>query len=209
MALTGIFLILFLIVHLIGNLQLLKGDGGEAFNIYAHFMTSNPIISAIAYILYACFLVHICWAGLLTLHNRKARVKSYLVNKNSSVWSSRNMGILGTIILIFLVIHLKNFWVLVKFGSLPTKSYEGHDYEDLYTVCAQVFSQGWYVALYTVSMLFLAFHLWHGFASAFQTLGLNHVKYSPIIKFVGRVYAIVVPLGFASIPIVMFYHPLG
>lgn len=207
MSLTGLFLITFLIVHLIGNLQLLKDDNGMSFNIYAHFMASNPVIKAVAYLLYATFLVHIIWALLLTIHNRKSRDHAYKVFRNSSGWASRNMGILGTFILIFLVIHLKDFWAVVMWGSLPTQTYDGSNYEDLYLIVAQAFSQGWYVALYVVSMALLAFHLWHGFASAFQTLGLNHIKYSPIIKFVGRLYAIVVPLLFAWIPIRMFYHP--
>ena len=111
MALTGLFLILFLVIHLIGNLQLLKDDGGEAFNVYAQFMTSNPLIVIISYVNYACILAHILWALLLTLRNRGARGNvGYAVVKNSSPWTSRNMGILGTFVLIFLVIHLKGFW---------------------------------------------------------------------------------------------------
>jgi succinate dehydrogenase / fumarate reductase cytochrome b subunit len=110
MALTGLFLILFLVVHLIGNLQLLKADGGQAFNVYAKFMTSNPLIVVISYVNYAFILLHIIWAILLTSRNRSARgPEGYAVVKNSSPWTSRNMGILGTFIFIFLVIHLKGF----------------------------------------------------------------------------------------------------
>src|SRR5688572_21599465 len=97
MALTGLFLTLFLVIHLIGNLQLLKNDDGEAFNVYAKFMTSNPIIVTISYINYACILLHVVWAILLTIRNRKSRGgQGYAVIKNSSPWTSRNMGILGT-----------------------------------------------------------------------------------------------------------------
>lgn len=111
MALTGLFLITFLIVHLIGNFQLLADDGGKSFNIYAKFMTTNPVIKTTSYILYATFLVHIIWSVILTLQNRKSRPIGYAETAgNNSTWSSRNMGILGTIILIFLIIHLRNFW---------------------------------------------------------------------------------------------------
>jgi len=205
MALTGLFLILFLVVHLIGNLQLLKNDGGEAFNIYAQFMTSNPLIKTVSYVNYTFIILHVVWAIILSRRNRIARgSKGYAINKNSSEWTSRNMGILGTFIFIFLVIHLKGFWYEMHWGGIAVENYDGKEVKDLYAVVAAAYSQVWYVAVYVVSMLLLSFHLWHGFASAFQTLGLNHTKYNPIIKFVGRAFAIVVPVGFALIPILMF-----
>ncbi|MEO5975858.1 MAG: succinate dehydrogenase cytochrome b subunit [Chryseolinea sp.] len=205
MALTGLFLVLFLVVHLIGNLQLLKHDGGEAFNVYAKFMTSNPLIKTVSYVNYTAILVHILWAILLTLHNRKARGPAgYAVNKNSSAWTSRNMGILGTFILIFLVIHLKDFWAVMHWGYTPMATYEGKEYKDLFKVVDLAYSNVYYVMLYVFSMCMLGFHLWHGFASAFQTLGLNHLKYNAVIKFVGHTFAIVVPALFALIPIWMF-----
>jgi succinate dehydrogenase / fumarate reductase cytochrome b subunit len=205
MALTGLFLILFLLVHLIGNLQLLKNDGGEAFNIYAQFMTSNPLIKTVSYVNYTFIILHVVWAIILSRRNRIARgSKGYAINKNSSEWTSRNMGILGTFIFIFLVIHLKGFWYEMHWGGIAVENYDGKEVKDLYAVVAAAYSQVWYVAVYVVSMLLLSFHLWHGFASAFQTLGLNHTKYNPIIKFVGRAFAIVVPVGFALIPILMF-----
>jgi succinate dehydrogenase / fumarate reductase cytochrome b subunit len=205
MALTGLFLIIFLVVHLIGNLQLLKHDGGHAFNVYAKFMTSNPVIKTVSYVNYACIIIHIIWALLLTLHNRSARgPQGYAVNKNSSAWTSRNMGILGTFILIFLVIHLKGFWAEMHWGNMPVQVYDGEEVKDLFAVVDLAYSQIWYVAIYVFSMAVLGFHLWHGFASAFQTLGLNHLKYNPIIRFVGRAFAIIVPVLFAIIPIIMF-----
>ena len=205
MALTGLFLILFLAVHLAGNLLLLKNDNGEAFNIYAKFMTSNPLILTISYVNYACILAHVIWALLLTVQNRKARGgEGYAVIKNSSPWTSRNMGILGTFILIFLVIHLKGFWYEMHWGGIPTVNYDGEQVKDLYTVVQAAYSKAWYVGIYVFSMLVLAFHLWHGFVSAFQTLGLNHAKYNPLIAFVGKAFAIIVPALFALIPIWMF-----
>jgi succinate dehydrogenase / fumarate reductase, cytochrome b subunit len=208
MALSGLFLITFLAVHLAGNLQLLKHDGGEAFNVYAKFMTSNPVIKTVSYGNYFLILLHIFIAAALSWKNRTARGSTgYAVTSGkSSAWSSRNMGILGTIILIFLVIHMKDFWAQMHWGGIPSATYEGVEVKDLYAVVALAFGQGWYVALYVVCMITLSFHLWHGFTSAFQTLGLNHMKYNPVINFVGRAFAIVVPALFALIPIVMFFN---
>ncbi|MEJ7644503.1 MAG: succinate dehydrogenase cytochrome b subunit [Chryseolinea sp.] len=207
MAITGLFLILFLVVHLIGNLQLLKTDRGEAFNVYAKFMTSNPIIVIVSYVNYAAIIVHVVWAIILTRLNRKARgAEGYAINKNSSPWTSRNMGILGTLILIFLVIHLKGFWYQMHWGGIPTVAYDGEEYKDLYAVVDVAYQEAWFVALYVISMIILGFHLWHGFASAFQTLGINHLKYNPVIRFVGRAFAIVVSGLFALIPLWMFFR---
>ncbi|HEY8934973.1 MAG TPA: succinate dehydrogenase cytochrome b subunit [Cyclobacteriaceae bacterium] len=206
MALTGLFLISFLIIHLIGNLQLLKHDDGQAFNIYAQFMTHNPVIKTISYTLYTSILVHVIWAIMLTAKNRSARgTTSYVVSNKSTKWASRNMGILGTFIFIFLVIHMRQFWAEMHWGSVPVVSYDGEEVKNLYETCKLAFANVWYVALYTVSMVMLGFHLWHGFASAFQTLGLNHQKYNPIINFVGKAFAIIVPALFAIIPILMFF----
>jgi succinate dehydrogenase (or fumarate reductase) cytochrome b subunit, b558 family len=209
MSLSGIFLITFLAVHLAGNLQLLKDDEGMAFNVYAQFMTTNGLIKFISYGNYTLILLHIVVATTLSIQNRKARgPEGYAVTTGkSSSWASRNMGILGTVILIFLVIHMKDFWAQMHWGGIPTASYEGHaDVKDLYRIVSLAFSQGWYVALYVVCMVMLSFHLWHGFTSAFQTLGLNHMKYNPVINFVGRAFAIVVPALFALIPIMMFFN---
>jgi succinate dehydrogenase / fumarate reductase cytochrome b subunit len=205
MALTGLFLVLFLVVHLIGNLQLLKNDSGQAFNVYAKFMTSNPIIVTISYVNYAFILIHVVWALWLTFSNRKARgSEGYAIVKNSSPWTSRNMGILGTLILIFLVIHLRGFWYEMHWGGIPTANYDGVEVKNLYATVDEAYSKAWYVAVYVFSMLVLAFHLWHGFVSAFQTLGWNHKKYNPLIAFVGKAFAIIVPALFALIPIWMF-----
>ncbi|CAN5448955.1 succinate dehydrogenase [soil metagenome] len=204
MALTGLFLISFLVIHLIGNLQLLKGDGGQAFNVYAQFMTHNPVIKTISYSLYASIVIHSVWALLLTIGNRKARGTGYAVGGTSSKWTSRNMGILGTITLIFIVIHMRQFWAEMHWGSVPYQIYDGEEYKDLYTICAFAFAQIWYVILYVFCMIVLGFHLYHGFQSAFQTLGLNHLKYNPIIRVVGTGFSLVVPALFALIPIWMF-----
>src|SRR5690606_26881954 len=119
MSLTGLFLIIFLVVHLIGNLQLLEGDEGRAFNIYTQFMTTNPFVKTASYITYSFILIHTIWAIILTRKNRKARGSTgYAVVKNSSHWTSRNMGILGTFIFIFIILHMRHFWYELKFGAV-------------------------------------------------------------------------------------------
>lgn len=207
MALTGLFLVLFLVVHLAGNLQLLSSDGGQSFNVYAKFMTTNGLIKTTSYLLYATFIAHIVWSLLLTMYNSKARGPEKYANSKSSdkvTWNSRNMGLLGTIVFIFLVIHMKNFWFEMHWGDVPLVSYDGEEYKDLYTVVGAAFSQWWYVALYCFAMLGLAFHLYHGFQSSFQTLGLNTSKYTPAIQGLGVAFSILVPGLFALIPIWMF-----
>ncbi len=207
MALTGLFLILFLVIHLIGNLQLLKSDSGQAFNIYAKVMTSNPFIKVISYVNYTAILVHVIWSIIITRRNKAARgPRGYAVVDNSSHWTSRNMGILGTFIFIFIILHLRDFWYEMHWGGIPTATYDGVEYNNLYDVVDHVYSEIWFVALYVVSMALLAFHLFHGFGSAFQTLGLNHLKYNPVIKFVGVAFAIVVPALFALIPVYMYFN---
>ncbi|MGY6521348.1 MAG: succinate dehydrogenase cytochrome b subunit [Mongoliitalea sp.] len=211
MALTGLFLILFLVVHLAGNLQLLLPDGGESFNVYAHTMANNPLIKVVSIGNFAFILLHVIYSIVLTQHNKKSRPVAYAMSKEgkSSTWASRNMGILGTVILIFLVVHLKGFWYEAKFGTLPTTMIDGESYSDIYAIVAAAYANVWYVLIYVVSMGFLAFHLSHGFASAFQTLGLNHVKYSPLIQKVGAGFSIIVPVLFALIPIVMYIQSLS
>jgi len=207
MALTGLFLILFLVVHLIGNLQLLKDDEGQAFNIYAQFMTSNPLIKIVSIVNYAMILFHVIWAIIISRRNRLARgPQGYALTRNSSHWTSRNMGILGTFIFIFLVIHLRSFWYEMHWGGIPTATYDGTEYKNLYAVVDHAYADLWFVILYVVSMVLLAFHLFHGFGSAFQTLGLNHVKYNPVIRGVGIAFAIVVPALFALIPVYMYLY---
>jgi succinate dehydrogenase / fumarate reductase, cytochrome b subunit len=207
MALTGLFLILFLAVHLTGNLQLLKDDGGKSFNIYAEFMSTNPLIQTVSKGNFAFIIIHVIWAIILTRKNRAARgPEGYAVTSGkSSHWTSRNMGILGTIVLVFIVIHLKDFWFQMHYGPVPTLDYDGHPTRDLSALVSDWFHKGWYVGLYVLCMVGVGFHLWHGFASAFQTLGLNHLKYNGLIEFVGRAFAIVVPALFALIPIVMYF----
>lgn len=207
MALTGLFLILFLTGHVSGNLLLFKSDGGEAFNIYAKFMTTNPAVKLLSYLTYISVIGHVIYSIALAKYNKSARPVAYSVTKGStnSSAASRNMGILGTIILLFLAGHMYTFWYQMHWGSVPLISIEGEEYKNLYSVVQLAFQQTWMVALYIIAMGFLGFHLSHGFASAFQTLGLSHQKYSPAIQFVGRVYCILVPILFASMPVYIYF----
>lgn len=209
MALTGLFLCVFLVVHLLGNLQLfIPGEEGrEAFNGYSKFMTSNPLIKTVSYLLYASIILHAAVSLILTAQNRKARPVRYAKSTPSanSTWSSRNMGILGTVILIFIVIHMKSFWYEMHWGGLPMDPW-GH--KDLYTITVAAFKEGWYVALYVFSMAAIAFHLVHGFASAFQTLGLRNKKYYPFINGFGWFFALSISAAFAAIPLYIYFNSL-
>lgn len=207
MALTGLFLILFLTGHVAGNMQLFYNDGGQAFNIYAKFMTTNPVVKLLSYLTYISVIGHVVYSIILSRLNKSARPIGYAQSgaSTNSTWSSRNMGILGTIILVFLAGHMYTFWYQMHWGGIPTVNYEGVEYKDLYTVVQVAFQQTWLVAWYVIAMGFLAFHLYHGFASAFQTLGLNHKKYSPAIQAVGKFYCIVVPVLFAAMPLYIYF----
>jgi len=181
MSMTGLFLISFLVVHLTGNLMLFKDDNGVAFNAYAHFMSTAGIIRVAELILVLGFVLHIYTAWRLTRHNRQTRPQDYIYSRpdiNSS-WFSRNMGITGSVVLIFLLTHLHHFWFKYKFqADIPLAA--GTD---------------------IVAMVFLGFHLAHAFESAFQTLGIHHKKYTPFLKKLGVLFAIIVPAGFATMPI--------
>jgi len=197
MAITGLFLIVFLVEHLIGNLMLLEKDG-TSFNNYVLFM-DNPFIKVAEYILFAGFIFHIAYAAIITTKNKKARPIGYQYSTPSqnSSWFSRNMGLSGSIVFIFLVVHLSHFFIPYKITHSADNT--------LYDTAIIVFSQTWVVVLYVIGMCLLSFHLNHGFQSAFQTLGLRHSKYTPFIKKLGTAFAIVVPAAFAYIPIYIHF----
>jgi len=204
MSVTGLFLCSFLVIHLVGNLQLFKHDHGAAFNIYSHFMGTNPIIRTIEWVLVAGFGFHIYESIMLTRRNKAARgSQGYVVDhaEQNSEWTSRNMGLLGTIILIFLIVHLYNFFWRARFGELDP---DINNNDDLYTLVVSSFHQWWYVLLYVAAQIALGYHLWHGFRSGFQTLGLNHRKYTPLIKTVGYAFSVIVSAGFAAMPLYFY-----
>ena len=239
MALTGLFLCTFLIVHLGGNLQLFANDNGYSFNVYANFLTHFPPIEVIAYLLYLSILVHAVYALVLTIKNRKARKVAYAVTaKTPTVWSSKNMGLLGSILFLFIVIHMSDFWYTYKYThNVAFKEYRTNlqtgetvaidrnnlpaDFshavytdngtevvivKDLHARIVASFSNIWYVIIYVIAMGALSFHLLHGFQSAFRTVGWVHSRYQPAIYFVGTwLFAVIIPLGFAAMPIVYFF----
>lgn len=214
MSLTGIFLMLFLIVHLLGNLQILSNDGGVGFNAYAKFMTSNPLIKLTSYLLYLSILLHAIQGWRLWSQNRNARgAQGYAVKVTRAVSTNARaasrMGWLGTIIFVFLVLHMWQFWFQMKTGNVEMVNINGVEVKDLYTPVMLAFSDPLYVIVYVFSMYVIGLHLNHGFQSAFQTLGINHKKYSPLIRFLGKAYSILVPLGFALIPILVFGQVQG
>jgi succinate dehydrogenase / fumarate reductase cytochrome b subunit len=127
---------------------------------------------------------------------------------NRSSWASRNMGFLGTFILLFIVGHLSQFWWQAKFGTMPMVAIDGMQMKDLYLVVNEAFKNPIIVVLYALSMVFIGFHLSHGFQSAFQTLGLNHVKYTPVIQAIGLAFCILIPLGYAAIPVLMYLNSM-
>jgi succinate dehydrogenase / fumarate reductase cytochrome b subunit len=208
MGITGLFLISFLLVHCFLNSFIFFDKTGELFNEGAHFMATNWIIRAMEVVLMAGLLLHIVQGARLTFQNKAARPQKYAYTNGSanSKWYSRSMGLLGTLLLIFLIVHLSNFWVVSRFtfienfeGLKPVKDANGH--ENLYGVMAITFKNPLLVVLYVISMISLAYHLLHGFASAFQTLGWNHKKYTPMIKAIGVGFSILIPLIFAAMPI--------
>ncbi|GAA3966363.1 succinate dehydrogenase cytochrome b subunit [Pedobacter ginsengiterrae] len=205
MGITGLFLISFLIVHCGINALIFINDGGLTFNVGAHFMATNWIIRAGEIVLFIGLLAHIFQALRLTLQNQKARPVKYAVNdgKANSKWYSRSMGLLGTLLLIFLVVHLKDFWVVSRFTGIPTVDANGH--EDLYAVMREKFQDPVRVAVYILAMISLCYHLLHGFASAFQTMGWNHSKYNGIIKGAGIWYSIIISILFAAMPIAVHF----
>lgn len=203
MAITGLFLCSFLIIHFLGNIALYTNP--VQFNEYTRFMTSNPIIRIMELVLVAGFLTHIIDAVMLSRANKKAQPVKYAMDKKQSSWYSRNMGLTGTIILVFLVIHLQSFWYGYKFGAIAmTIDSSGQEIKDMYTMVTEAFSEFWYCALYVIAVTLLGFHLNHGFQSAFQSVGFRHKKYTPTIKTLGTAFSILVTLGFASFPIYFF-----
>lgn len=272
MALTGLFLCLFLVGHLLGNLQLLMGNNTEAalqFNKYALFMTTNPAVKLLSYLTYISIIFHAVDGIYLAIQNKKARPVAYAMSnpsKNSS-FSSRNMAVLGTVVLIFIATHMVNFWYKMKFTDqiplqtisvdngmggkqefiitadygqskfMPKEQLDGKNlvqvgnkiyitkpikvefaegYKDLHKVTYEFFkskaklfnvipNEGLVFTLfYVLSMAFLGFHLWHGFQSAFQSLGVNG-KFTPAIKVFGKAFSVIVPILFAIIPIYIHF----
>ena len=200
MALSAMFLLIFLVMHLSTNL--ISVFSQDAFNEASHFMGYNPLVQFLMQpILGFAVVFHFVMGFVLEAKNNKARPVKYGYSNNgaNATWVSRNMIISGAVILAFLALHLYDFWVhemdfkyVEHLSPEPTRYWEElhHKFADL-----------WRVALYVVSFVLLGLHLSHGFQSSFQSVGANHPKYLPAIKTIGNVYAVIIPLGFIFIAI--------
>lgn len=218
MGATGLFLITFLIVHAGINSMIFFNDGGETFNHWGHFMGSNIIIRTMEIGLMLFLLLHIVQGLLLWRQNKIARPVKYAMARpdGKSKWYSKSMGLLGTLILIFLIMHFYHFWVPSRFGGMASiqpltettlgQEYNNQPVHNLYREMQNVFSGNLIVIIfYVLGCVSLCWHLMHGFQSSFQTFGVNHKRYTPLIKTVGVVYSIGISLLFASMPLAFYF----
>jgi succinate dehydrogenase / fumarate reductase cytochrome b subunit len=192
---TGLFLCSFLIVHLSGNLLLFRNDGGKAFDTYSEFMSTNTGIRIMEIVLFAGFLIHIIFAVSHWISNRLSRPERYLRNRASenSALESRLTFVTGSIVFIFLVVHLRSFFVPSRFAAAGTGV-------SMYELVRAAFSSPIYDGFYVVAMALLAYHLRHGFQSAFQTFGLRPGR-EKIIDWIAIIFWLLIPIGFAAMPL--------
>ncbi len=218
MGLTGIFLILFLIVHVGINACIFADlsffneyEDGEMFNKAAHFMGSTVVVRILEIGLFAGIFLHIIQGLVLEIQNRQRRgAVNYAVGlgNRGSKWYSRSMGLLGTILLIFMIIHWFHFWIPARITGHEPLPDDG-DMHNMFHLMQYTFSQLWVVVLYVIACISLAYHLLHGFQSAFRTLGLGNKKWLVIVQALGVGYSIIVPLLFALMPIAMYLGWVG
>jgi succinate dehydrogenase / fumarate reductase cytochrome b subunit len=196
MSLTGLFLCTFLVEHLVGNLILFVGE--EAYNSYTEFMVSNPIIRAVEILLFASLLFHPLVGLLLWIANKRARPNKYEVYKlkENAPLASRMTMLTGGFIFVFLVVHLRTFFAPLRFGDVHPSAYR---------LVQEAFSNGLYSAFYIVALIFLGFHLRHGFQAAFQTLGLRSKKYVGLLDAIAFIFWFLIPLGFATLPVYFYF----
>ena len=207
MALAGLFLVLFLLVHLGINLTLILFESPRIFNIAAHFMASNYLIKIFEIVLFGGILLHILYGLIVQIQNWLARPKRYKVdNYAQTSFFSKFMIHTAVIVLTFITIHLVDFYFRSKFGHIQEVTYEGgKQIHDMGSLVVAKFQVPGFVIFYIASFLFLGFHLLHGFQSAFQTLGLNHKVYTPLIKLLGIAYSFLVVAGFTAIPVIIYF----
>jgi succinate dehydrogenase / fumarate reductase cytochrome b subunit len=216
MALTGISLILFLVVHVGLNACIWANDKGEMFNTGANFMGSMLVIRLMEIGLFAGIIMHLAQGYILAYQNQTKRDVKYAIDYGNagSKWYSRSMGLLGTLILLFLIMHIYHFWIPSRFGGIANvKPLEeinyanalGKQYHNLYAEMLVVFSDPIVVMLYVLGCISLAYHLMHGFESAFRTIGLSNNRYLKMLRYTGRGFSIIVCLAFAMMPISMYF----
>ncbi len=215
MALTGLFLISFLLVHVGLNSTIFndlpifnKSDNGSMFNRAAHFMGAALVIRIMEFGLFAGFILHIIQGYAIEIKNRKLRGAGYrtsLGNKGSK-WYSRSMAILGTLIFLFLIMHVSHFWVPSRIThSLEPVTYNNVETHNLFLKMYETFQQPLVVILYVLGVISLAYHLFHGFHSAFRSLGVHNKKYLGLLKTLGYGFTIIVAILFALMPISMYF----
>lgn len=206
---TGLFLCIFLIVHLSANCILLLPEdmAREMYNSYSTTLRDNPLIKLVAYALYLSIVFHVIYALIVTLQNRKSKPTKYAINhsQENSTWASQNMGLIGFFILIFIVVHLANFWARIKLGMGEEVGFDASGYVDVYEVTSSLFHNIYYVIFYSILMIPLGFHLHHGLKSAFKTLGFYHKNGLQIIAKVTLIYALVMSIGFGIIPFIVYF----
>lgn len=216
MALTGFFLISFLIVHvglnscIFNDLSIFNpNDNGSMFNRAAYFMGNSIVIRIMEIGLFAGFLLHIIQGYAIEIKNKTRRRKGYAVSlgNRGSTWMSRYMAILGTLIFIYLVVHISHFWIPSRItNNLEEVSYNGKEYHNLFLKMYEIFQQPWVVVLYLIGVISLAFHLFHGFHSAFRSVGVHNKKYLASLKVLGYGFTVIVCILFAMMPVSMYFH---
>ncbi len=219
MALTGLFLITFLVIHvginscIFNDLSIFDpNDNGRMFNKAAHFMGSSVLIRIIEIGLFAGFLVHIIQGYVLYVQNKSKRKIGYKVKMGTrgSTWYSKSMTFLGTLLLLFLIMHVSHFWVPSRVTQdLTPVTYGDMHAHDLFERMVDVFQNPWIVVLYVLGCISLGWHLLHGFQAAFRTLGLSNKKYIHLVQSFGLIFSIVVPVLFALMPISMYAGWVG
>lgn len=208
LSLSGLFLIMFLLVHLTANLFLLGGP--ESFNAVTHFMDTNPIIQIVQPLLAVGFLIHILYGVIIQIQNWKATPVKYkkFNQKESSKWSSRNMIWLGVFVFAFLSIHIWNYFYVMKFEA-ETMVVTSEGIHDAYKLVSDLFTDASfgfiYSAVYIIGFIALGLHLNHAFWSAFQTIGWSNDIWRKRLSVIGSLYAILIAVGFSIIPLFFFF----
>ncbi len=206
MSITGLFLISFLCIHLTLNLFLTFDSSGNLFNLAAHFMATNPLIRIIEPLLAIGFVVHIIWSALITLQNMRARPQKYEYGDQLLSWwaPAKNMFILGGMVLIFLVIHIFNFWVKMKLTGDPllnSVTVGGVEMHNAYALVSNLFLNRWYDLLYIAGGITVGLHISHGFWSAFQTIGFSNQIWLKRLKCIAITIGVIFAVGFSYIPL--------
>jgi succinate dehydrogenase / fumarate reductase cytochrome b subunit len=211
MAITGVSLILFLIVHVTVNACMWAiifdpNDNGEVFNKAAHFLGQTLVPRVLEIGLFLFFIIHIIQGYVLEASNRSKRGTPYAMNygNRGSTWYSRSMGLLGTLIFLFLIVHIYDFWIPSRFGGLDMVMYDNKEYHNLYGEMIKVFQNPFIVVLYIAGCISLAYHLAHGFQSSFKTLGVHNKRHNAMLTGIGYAFAIIVSLVFAMMPVSVY-----